>query len=229
MTTSPQSLEVKSWSSQSSDPWWLLVASQYIRTTITLQWSTWANVWAQNADLEQGERLRAMSRKQKPRPHYEQGPPLSPPPLWRPLGVPQCVPQCTFLYHGVYPTSVYPGVYPSVYPGKPWYTGFSAPIMKISQRISSRPGPQICLCWWRSGQNNIWSDQQSRCYSTSDLVPEIFVEKEMIPPPVLPLGDPPSVVDLLRAAQEVTVTVTSQKVTDVAFQNYSCYELLPRG
>ena len=126
MTTSPQSLEVKSWSSQSSDPWWLLVASQYIRTTITLQWSTWANVWAQNVDLEQGERLRAMSRKQKPRPHYEQGPPLSPPPLWRPLGVPQC----TFLY---------PGVYPSVYPGKPWYTGLPAPIMKISQRISSRP------------------------------------------------------------------------------------------
>ena len=127
-----------------------------------------------------------MSRKQKPRPHYEQGPPLSPPPLWRPLGVPQC----TFLYPGVFP-SVYPGVYPSVYPGKPWYTGLPAPIMKISQRISSRPGPQICLCWWRSGQNNIWSDQQSRCYSTSDLVPEIFVEKEMIPPPVLPLGDPP--------------------------------------
>ena len=69
-------------------------------------------------------------------------------------------------------------------------------------------------------------------------MPEIFVEKEMIPPPVLPLGDPPSVVDLLRAAQEVTVTVTAQEVTvtvtaeevtDVAFQNYSCYQLLPRG
>ena len=52
---------------------------------------TWANVWAQNEE-------RAMSRKQKPRPHYyEQGPPSPRPQCIVYPRIPRCTPVCTLV------------------------------------------------------------------------------------------------------------------------------------
>ena len=98
--------------------------------------------------------------------------------------------------HGI---PVYPDIpwcTASVQPCIPWYT----PVYQVPRphyedlpRNLPAANPDLRMApvfsFLQYGAN-IWSDKQSRCHSTSDPVAEIFEDKEIIPPPALPVCDP---------------------------------------